>query len=112
MYTSFLLPSLVISLVLTLIFELLFALVWGVRKKGLLLVVLMNILTNPTVVLLHFFCIAFCGWTGFFPVLVLELAAIVVEAFCCHGIVAKPWLFAFCINLFSSTMGELLQLLL
>lgn len=112
MYTSQLLHSLLISLVLTLALELLFALVWGVRKRGLVLVLLMNILTNPTVVLLHFFCIAFLGWTGFFPVLILELAAIVVEAFCCHGVVPKPWLFAFCINLFSYTMGELLQLLL
>ena len=112
MYTSFLLPSLVISLVLTLIFELLFALVWGVRKKGLLLVVLMNILTNPAVVLLHFICTAFLGWTGFLPVLILEIAAIAAEGFCCRGMIKKPWLFAVCANVFSYTIGELLQLLI
>jgi len=111
MYTSQLLQSLWISLLLTLVLELAFALLWGVRKRGLLLVLLMNILTNPAVVLLHFLCTAFLGWTGFFPVLVLELAAITVEAFCCRGMIRKPWLFALCINLFSYTAGELLQLL-
>ena len=80
MYTSQLLHSLLISLLLTLMLELLFALIWGIRKKGLVLVILMNILTNPAVVLLHFFCTFFLGWTGFFPVLLLEMAAIVAEA--------------------------------
>ena len=112
MYPSQLLYSLLLSLILTLVLELLFALVWGVRKRGLVLVLLMNILTNPAVVLLHFFCAFFLGWTGFFPVLVLELAAIAAEGLCCRGMVQRPWLFAFCINLFSYGMGELLQLLL
>ena len=112
MYTSQLLHSLAISLLLTLVLELFFALLWGVRKRGLVLVLLMNILTNPAVVLLHFFCIAFLGWTGFLPVLVLELAAIVVEAICCRGMIAKAWLFAICINVFSYLTGELLQLLI
>ena len=112
MYTSQLLVSLLISLSLTLALELQFALIWGVRKRGLVLVVLMNILTNPAVVLLHFFCTVFLGWTGFLPILILELAAFGVEGFCCHGMVAKPWLFAFCINLFSYSIGELIQWIL
>lgn len=106
-----LLYALVISLVLTLALELLFALLWGVRKKALLLVGLMNVLTNPAVVTLHFLCTRFLGWTGFLPVLILEAAAVVVEGFCCRGVIQKPWLFAFCINLFSYGVGELLQLL-
>ena len=112
MYTSQLLHSLLISLLLTLVLELLFALIWGVRKRGLVLVILMNILTNPAVVLLHFFCIAFLGWTGFLPILVLELAAIVIEGFCCRGMIRKPWLFAVCVNVFSYAIGELIQLLI
>ena len=112
MYTSQLLHSLMISLLLTLVLELLFAIVGGVRKKGLVLVILMNILTNPAVVLLHFLCVAFLGWTGFLPVLILELAAILVEAICCRGVIRKPWLFAICVNVFSYTLGELLQLLI
>lgn len=107
-----LLRSLAISLALTLVLELLFALVWGVRKKGLLLVALMNILTNPAVVTLHFLCTSLLGWVGFLPVLILEAAAILVEGFCCRGMIQKPWLFALCINLFSYGVGELLQLLI
>ena len=112
MYTSQLLHSLMISLLLTLVLELLIALVWGVRKKGLVLVILMNILTNPAEVLLLIQCVAFLGWTGFLPVLILELAAILVEAICCRGVIRKPWLFAICANVFSYTLGELLQLLI
>ena len=108
----FLLLSLGISLGLTLVLELLFALVWGVRKKGLLLVILMNILTNPAVVTLHFLCNSLLGWVGFLPVLILEAAAILVEGFCCRGMIRKPWLFALFINLFSYGMGELLQYIL
>lgn len=106
-----LLYSLTVSLALTLVLELAFALVWGVRKKGLLLVALMNLLTNPAVVLLHFLFTVFCGWRGFLPILVLELAAFVVEGLCCRGMIRKPWLFAFCVNLFSYSVGELLQIL-
>ena len=111
MYTAQLLTSLLISLLLTLVLELAFALAWGVRKRGLLLVILMNILTNPAVVLLHFFCTVFLGWTGFLPIAVLEAAAIVAEGLCCRGMIRRPWLFACCINLFSYGAGELLQLI-
>lgn len=104
--------SLIISLSLTLVLELLFAWFWGVRKKGLVLVILMNILTNPAVVTLHFIALSLLGWRGFLPVLILELAAFVTEGFCCRDVISRPWLFAFCINLFSYGMGELLQLLI
>ena len=99
--------ALIGSLVLTLVLETLFALVWGVRKKGLLIVALMNVLTNPAVVTLHFLCVNWLGWTVL-PVVVLELAAMVVEGFCCRGVVKRPWLFAVLVNLFSFTIGGLL----
>lgn len=108
-----LLVSLGGSLALTLLLELGFAyLVWGVREKGLTLVALMNVLTNPAVVSLHFFCTRQLGWTGFLPVLVLEAAAIAVEGLCARGMIRRPWLFALLVNLFSYGMGELLQWLI
>lgn len=105
-----LLLSLVISLALTLLLELTFAWFWGVRGRGLTLVILMNILTNPAVVTLHFLCTAVFGWNELLPVLLLETAAIVTEGFCCRGMIRNPWKFAICVNLFSYLTGELLQL--
>ena len=99
--------ALIVSLALTLVLEMVFALVWGVRKKGLLIVALMNLLTNPAVVTLHFLCVNWLGWTVL-PVVALELAAMVVEGFCCRGVVKRPWLFAVLVNLFSFTIGGLL----
>lgn len=99
--------ALIVSLALTLVLEMVFALVWGVRRKGLLIVALMNLLTNPAVVTLHFLCVNWLGWTVL-PVVVLELAAMVVEGFCCRGVVKRPWLFAVLVNLFSFTIGGLL----
>lgn len=99
--------ALIVSLALTLVLEMAFALVWGVRKKGLLIVALMNVLTNPAVVTLHFLCVNDLGWTVL-PVVILELAAMVVEGFCCKGVVKRPWLFAVLVNLFSFGIGGLL----
>ena len=107
----YLLLSLAISLALTLLLELSFALLWGVRGKGLVLVILMNILTNPAVVTLHYISTAVFGWNKVLAVLVLEAAAIIAEAFCCRGIIQKPWKFAICVNLFSYFAGEILQLI-
>lgn len=107
-----LLHSLAISLILTLVLELSFALLWGVQRRGLLVVGLMNLMTNPAAVLLHFCCVTVLGWTGFFPVLVLETAVVIVEGFCCRGLIPRPWLFSLCVNVFSYGIGELLQWLL
>ena len=99
-----LLLSLLTALTLTLFFELLFALLWGVRKDGLLLVVLMNILTNPAVNLLHFFTVSLFGWSAMWVVPILEAAVVLTEGFCCKDIIKKPWLFALLINGFSYGM--------
>lgn len=97
------------ALLLTLTFELLFALVWGVRKDRLLLVVLMNIMTNPAVNLLHYLAVYLLGWPAFWVIPVLELAAVIAEGFCCKGVIRRPWLFAVLINAFSYSMGALIQ---
>ena len=107
----YLLLALAISLSMTLILELTFAWFWGIRGKGLVLVTLMNILTNPAVVTLHYICTAVLGWNELLPVLFLETAAISAEGFCCRGMIRKPWKFAICVNLFSYFAGEILQLI-
>ena len=103
--------SMATALGLTLILELTFALVWGLRKKELLLVVLMNILTNPAVNLLYFLAYQ-VGWNSIGLVLLLEAAVVITEGVCCRGVIRRPWLFAFLVNLFSYGMGELLKLLI
>lgn len=99
--------SLAISLALTLLLELLFALMVGVRKtRDLVLVVLVNTLTNPPVVLLH----------TLFPAVwvtaLLELSAVGVEAAIyskCAQSIRKPLLFSLGINAFSYLTGLLLN---
>lgn len=105
------LTTLLIALVLTLVLELLFALVWGVRRDGLTLVVLMNIMTNPAANLLHHIAVCLLGWPTAWVVLVLELSVVVVEGFCCKGVIRRPWLFALLINVWSYSMGVLIQFL-
>lgn len=107
-----LLQSMLTALVLTLTLEVLFSLLWGLRKRELCLVVLMNILTNPAVNLLYFFTVFLCGLPAFPVILVLEVAVFLIEGFCCRGMIRRPWLFAFCVNGFSYGMGELLKYLI
>ena len=97
-----LLASVLTALVLTLLLELLFALIWGVRRDGLLLVVLMNIMTNPAVVTTHFLFPAF-------PVLILEAAVVGAEGLCARGCIRQPWLYALLSNTLSFSVGLLLQ---
>lgn len=102
--------TLLISLALTLIFELGFAFCAGQRTpRRLLLVVLVNTLTNPVVVLLHVL----------FPhpclTLLLEICAILIEGFIyrtCADSIRRPYLFSLAINAFSYGCGEILNHLL
>lgn len=103
--------SLASALGLTLLLELIFSLFWGLRKKELLLVVLMNLLTNPAVNLLYLLAYL-AGWVSPLFVLALEAVVVITEGFCCRGIVHRPWLFACLVNLFSFGMGELLKVLI
>ena len=105
------LPSLLTALGLTLALELLFALVWGVRRDGLLLVVLMNVMTNPAVNVLHYIAVYLLGWPAFGVVPVLELTAVAAEGLCCRGMIRRPWLFALLINAWSYSIGVLIQFL-
>ncbi len=95
--------SLAISLLLTLLFEVSFALVCGIRTgKGILLTVLVNTLTNPVVVLLHWF------FPQVWVTAALEIAAVLVEGGIyklCSDSIRRPFLYALAINAFSYFCG-------
>ena len=93
-----------VSLGLTLLLELPFVYLWGLRSRhDLTLAALVNVLTNPAVVLLYQLgC----------PALPLEAAAVAVEALCYRGCgqqIRRPVLLALCANVFSYTLGLLLN---
>ena len=71
-----------ISLLLTLLIEGLVAFLWGIRgKKEFLLVLLVNVLTNPMAVLVYWLYQIYVG-EQLLPVqIIIELAVVVVEAY-------------------------------
>ena len=113
MLGSDLLLSLLVSLLLTLAIELSFALMRGVRGRDLLSVLLCNCLTNPPVVLLH----SFAKVNGRIPmvlvVIILEVAAILVEWWCYKAAssVKKPFWFSLQANALSYFLGLVLQMI-
>ena len=109
------LTVLAVSLGLTLAFEEGFALVWGLRgKRELALVALVNLLTNPPVVLLYYTAAGSWLWNPVAVTVFLEAAAVVVEWRCYRAYseqVGRPFLFALLINLFSYGAGCVINLL-
>lgn len=103
--------ALALSLVLTLVLEGLFGLIWGIRgRRDWLLLLLVNVVTNPIVVTLHYCVTSFWGFT-----LLLELAAVCAEwlAYRAWSRTARPtFLFSLCANAFSYFGGLLINLLL
>jgi len=108
--------SLAISLVMTLVLESGFFLLIGKRnKKDLLLVALVNVLTNPAVVLLYWLAVAYRGYNKIIVIVILEVFAIITEGYIYkkHGQEFKrPYGFSICANMFSYSTGVLLQILL
>ena len=104
-----LLTAILAALALTLALELVFALAWGVRKEVLLVVVLMNAMTNPAANVLYFLGVRLQGWPAAWVALVLEAVVVTAEGLCCRGVIRRPWLFALLVNLFSYGMGALIQ---
>lgn len=109
------LEILAVSLLLTLIFEELFALAWGLRgKRELGLAALVNCLTNPPVVLLYHTATVLLGWNAVLVTAVLETAAVLVEWRCYRAFseqVRNPFLFALLANLFSYSIGCVINIL-
>lgn len=106
--TKYLLEMFAVSLLLTLLLEVPIAWCLGLRqKRELLLVLLINVLTNPEAVLLH--------WLGI-PQLPIEVAVWVAEAVLYRWFskderwnIPHPVSLALCCNVFSYLMGVLIQ---
>ena len=107
--TEQLLSALGISLPLTLITETVFALIWGVRGRRLLTVLLMNVMTNPVAVTLHFLLTRLAGLGYWACTIPIELGVILIEGYCAGTDIRRPRLYALFVNLFSYTIGLLLQ---
>ena len=122
--------SLVISLCLTLALESGFFLLlrivfrrfgYGQDKnnrllcRDLLLVILVNIVTNPVVVLLYWLTMVYTNWNIVIVVIALELFAVLFEGcyYKNYGMAfKKPYLFSAAANMFSFWTGMLIQFLI
>lgn len=101
-----------ISLGLTLGLELIFALIFMVRnKKDLLLVCLVNVITNPVVVFLYYLAGGRGGPLLF--LIALEVSAVIVEALYYRtygGKIRHPVLLAVGANAFSFLLGKVIEM--
>jgi CHASE2 domain-containing sensor protein len=111
-----LLYSLGMSLLLTLVLELCIGYLYGIReKKDFVLLALVNILTNPLVVMSYYLVVHYSHINRIAIVIVLELSAILTEGYYYRTYgktFSHPMLFALCANLFSFSIGQLLNTLL
>lgn len=108
--------TLMISLCMTLILELTFSFIFRIRNgHDLGLVVLVNVLTNPPVVLLNDILSRKTEFPHVLIVLILELTAILVEALYYKRYadkIERPFLFSLGANAFSFFTALLLQQLI
>ncbi len=107
------LQSLGISLILTLTAELAFVFLIGIRRrKDVLLVVLVNIMTNPPTVILYHLLTGYAGCSPLFITLALEAPVIYIEAVIYkkygHSI-RRPLLVSLFANLLSFATGYFLR---
>ena len=106
--------ALIISLAITLLLETGFFFLVGKRnKKDLLLVIMVNVLTNPAVVLLYWLSVLYTDINSTAVKAVLELLAILIEGYYYRRYAQdfkRPFLFSFAANVFSFTIGVLIQL--
>ena len=112
---STLVASLAASLVLTILLEVGFFFLTGKRnKKDLLLLVLVNVLTNPVVVLSFLLIGHFTSWNPYLALIPLEVFAVLTEGYYYKKYgkeFRRPFLFSLAANVFSFGLGELLQLI-
>ena len=115
MNSTLLLSSLAISLALTVLLETGFFLLAGKRhKKDLVLLVLVNVLTNPVVVLSFWLITHYTNWNPYLSLIPLEVFAVLTEGYYYKKYgkeFRRPFLFSLAANAFSFGLGELLQLI-
>ncbi len=111
-----LLYSMGLSLILTLVLELCFGYLCRIRdKKDIVLLVLVNIITNPLVVMSYYMIVHYSHINRIAVVMVLELMAILTEGYYYKtygNVFRRPILFALFANVFSYGIGQLLNTLL
>lgn len=107
------LQGMAISLGLTLLFELIFSCffkVWGKRET--ILVILVNVLTNPIVVFCSYMNYMHLFMNVIFLTVILEVWAVVTEALLYKKFsrkVTHPWWFSIGANAFSYFIGEIIN---
>ena len=105
--------SLAISLVSTLILEVGFFLAMGKRnKKDLLLVLMVNVITNPVVVLSFWLVTIYTDWNIIFALIPLEIFAVLTEGYYYKKYgreFRRPYLFSLGANVFSYGTGLIIQ---
>lgn len=110
------LTALMLSLFLTLLLEEGFALIFRVRsRRDLLLVALVNILTNPPLVFLHYITALYLPPAAPIILIILEITAVIVEWRCYFHYsdqIRHPFWFSLTANLFSFCLGSLIDQLL
>jgi uncharacterized protein YneF (UPF0154 family) len=116
-----LITSLAISLSLTIVLEIGFFILTRklftnkCYKKDLLLVVLVNVLTNPVVVLLYWLAVLYTDWNTAIVIIPLELFAVLTEGFYYKkygGSFRRPYLFSAAANIFSFGTGVSINMLI
>ena len=109
-----LLTAMAVSLALTLALESGYYLLTCKRnKKDLLLVLLVNLLTNPAVVLIYWLVALYTSWNTYLVLIPLEVSAILIEGryYQTYGRGFKhPYRFSLAANVFSYGVGVLIQL--
>ena len=83
-------------------------------KKDLLLLILVNILTNPIVVLIYWLTVLYTDWNTVIMIAALEIFVVLIEGYCYkkYGRGFKhPYTFSVAANMFSYWIGVILQLI-
>ena len=105
--------ALAISLVLTIIIEAgFFSLIGKRNKKDLLLVILVNVLTNPVVVLLYWLAAYYTDISLIIVKIPLEVFAVTAEGYCYKKYaleLKRPYAFSLAANAISFLSGILIQ---